>query len=715
MYLHQFQSALKRSTTNGIMLVAAASACAADSYTGPPPKFDPRPRVAISADELKELKASPEFAAKRDSAINAAQPLITSPISVPDGYGGWVFDYACRDDGTSLHAISPKEHECPKCKKRYTGEREVIAYRCLQHHELERAITKLAWAYTLSGDDPFAKETKRILLKLADDYHTYPARRDRWGRTGWLAMLGGRRYVQSLDESVGVIELAKAYDATRDSSVWTDAERAHVEKDFFRATAESLLKFTQPHNHQTWYNAGLVAIASALADEELLLRVINMNRGVLDQLANNVGSDGLWNEGTMAYHNYALQPLVQTADMTRRLGMNLYEHPKLKLMITGPLHAAYPNGQFPAINDSDRGDVRMFDWAFAWAKKTYGAALDTSLPKTSEALEDAGLAILRAGEGTNAACAFLDYGPHGGGHGHYDKLNLMLYANGREWLLDPGRITYSHKEYKTWVKETAAHNTVTLGGASQTATTGRLLWLKQGDGWAACAAESDGAYQGVTLRRFLFLTPDFLVDVFDVKAERNVQMDWFAHAVSDKLTNSLGIRGKPKSPGNANGYQHLKDGIAYSVRESSRWEFVADKTRLCVWLDTSHPEEIFTTVGIGYTVDQKVPCLIRRRHARQARFVAVYDLRGSGDQIRAVRTERDPLREPKVEVETAAGSYAIRLSPKEPRVERPCAFDCFRLDHLGLKSDCAGNEDRIDRSAAGRKEDVVLATDRRDL
>ena len=103
--------------------------------------------------------------------------------------------------------------------------------------------------------------------------------------------------------------------------------------------------------------------------------------------------------------------------------------------------------------------------------------------------------------------------PHGGGHGHFDKLNLMLYANGREWLLDPGRLAYNFPEYKTWVKETVAHNTVTLGGQSQRATTGKLLFLQQGNGFSACGAQSEGAYAGARLTRFLLLTPDFLAAV----------------------------------------------------------------------------------------------------------------------------------------------------------------------------------------------------------
>jgi len=650
---------------------ACCIACSAADYTGAPPRFDSSPRVAITAAELKERKSAPDFTVHRDAALKTAQPHLDHPLPIPQGYGGWAFDYACPADGATLRAVTSKEHECPKCKKRYTGDREVIAYRCVQHYALERGAFDLAWAYALSGDEAFAREVRRILLKLADDYPTYPARRDRWGRTGLLAPLGGRRYVQSLDEAVGVIRLAKAYDLTRQSPAWNDAERRRVEKDFLRATADSLLKFTQPHNHQTWYNAGLIAIASALGDADLLMQVVTMNRGVLHQLEHNVGPDGLWNEGAMAYHNYALQPLIETAEITRRLGMNLHEHSKLRAMIVCPLHAAYPNGQFPAINDSDRGDVRMFEWAFQWARKIYGAALDTTVPRQSEALEGVGLAALRVGEGTNAVCAFLDYGPHGGGHGHFDKLNLMLYANGREWLLDPGRLTYSHKEYKTWVKTTAAHNTVTVDGNSQAPAAGRLLWWKQGNGWAACAAECNAAYRGVLLRRYLCLTQSFLIDVFDVTAERAAQMDWFTHVLADRVASVESVQGKPRSPGNVHGYQHFTDSVAYSMRGPTRWDFASGKTVLRLWFAGDGPEDTFAANGIGYTIDQKVPCLIRRRHARQTRFVAVYDLSAKNDAVLAVRADGNLNQVVLAEVETGNGTWVVRLTSSGPEVKAP--------------------------------------------
>src|SRR5262249_35775878 len=102
----------------------------------------------------------------------------------------------------------------------------------------------------------------------------------------------------------------------------------------------------------------------------------------------------------------------------------------------------------------------------------------------------------------------------------------------------------------------------------------------------------------------------------------------------------------------------------------TRWDFVADKTLLRMWLDSSEPEELFGVIGIGYNVDQKVPCLVRRRQARQTRFVAAYDLSGSGTEIRRLRSELLVDREPKTEVETREGLLVVRFTSNEPLVER---------------------------------------------
>jgi hypothetical protein len=648
-----------------VLLALASAACAQAART---PVFRDPPRLAITAEELAAVKAAADFAAKRDAMAKSAEELLAKPPVLPEGYAEWSFYYACPDDGTDLNAISLTEHECGKCKKRYTDDRTVAAYRAWLHYALERATETFGWAYAYTGDDRFAAGAQRILLKLADDYKSYPDRRDRWGRTGMMARLGGRRFVQSLDEAVGTVRLAKGYDLTRTSKVWTDAQRKHVEEDFFRATGDTLLRFNQDiNNHQTWYNAGLMCIASVLGDAAMVERVLTMKGGFDDQLARSVGEDGLWYEGTIAYHNYALQAMVEIADAGRRMGLPLHEAPKFRLMIEGPARAAYPDGRFPAINDSDPASVDVFRWAYDWAAKVYNepdfATKTGVVPTKSDVLEESGLAILRQGEGKEAVCAMMDFGPHGGGHGHFDKLGIMLFANGREWLLDPGRLTYSHKEYKTWVKETAAHNTVALGGRSQAATTGKLVWVREGDAperWTACAAESDKAYDGALLRRCLLLTPTMLVDVFDVSTPEVTQIDWLAHALSENVT----IEGDPltltpASPGNENGYQHFTEGMSLVAQGNTTWSFKAGNARLTVHLHHDQPETLFTAKGIGYHTSQLVPTLIRRREAKQTRFVTVYDLSGKGDAVRRVREGEGGA----IVIDTPGGPRSVSFTP----------------------------------------------------
>ena len=397
-----------------------------------------------------------------------------------------------------------------------------------------------------------------------------------------------------------------------------------------------------------------------------------MRGGFHDQLARSVDRDGLWYEGAMAYQNYALQAMVEIVDAGRRLGMPLERDPKFLVLLKGPLNYAYPNGQFPAINDSDSIALGSFEWSFRWAQATYPdwpGQPTPPIPTRSVNLADAGLAVLRRGSGAGAATAMLDYGPHGGGHGHFDKLGLVLFAGGREWLLDPGRLTYSHKEYKTWVKETVAHNTVTLGGRSQAATKGELLWFDAQDRYVACAARSERAYLGAVLTRYLLATDKMLVDLFEVESTEPTQIDWLAHAQSEHLQ-PVEDRGEPapSALGDHDGYQHLTAGRAWQIAGPSSWDFIAGPdARLRVWLAGPEREQVAAAVGIGYSIDAKVPCLVRRVVGRGARFAAVYDLRGKGEFVRGLQVA-GPAGE--LLVDTADGRWTVGFTPQKVSVGR---------------------------------------------
>ncbi len=633
----------------------------------PSPVFEAPPRLAITQSEFAKLKAQPDFATKRDAAIKAGEALLAAPVQLPDNFAEWIFYYACADDGTPLKALNPQEHQCPKCGKIFTDERTRAAYRTTLHYACEAATQTLGWAYLYSGDERFAVEVKRILLTLAAQYPSYPPRHDRWGGKGEDARWGGRRYVQSLDEGVGIIKLAKGYDLTRTAATWTPSEKTLVERDLFGLTAQTLLHFNQDiNNHQTWYNAGLMAIASVCGDAALVNKVLTMRGGYYDQLNRSLGRDGLWYEGAMVYHAYALQAMREIVDAGRRLHLPLHKEPKLRAMLLGPINAAYPNGAFPVINDSDPVNINIFNDDFAWAREVFqepGFAT-TKASTQSIDLPDAGLAILRQGEGEGANSVFLDYGLHGAGHGHFDKLNITLYANGREWLLDPGRIGYNHKEYLSWAKHTAAHNTVSLGGKNQRPTLGRLLWLQNGEGFSAAAAESDGAYLDSVLRRYLLLTPGFLADVFEVEGNEVQQTDWLTHAVAAALkpVDELGAS-VSQSPGSEFGYQHYTEVQKWDTAKTTQWDFLADDKkpdalRLRMWILDNEPQELFSTFGIGNSVNQKTPTLIRRRSVKNTRFVTLYDLSGQGNGIVAAKWDGKTL-----VVQTPQGNREIVFSP----------------------------------------------------
>lgn len=668
--------------------LAASPAWTAERTVSEPTFAEP-PRLAITAAEFAQLKASPDYEKTKAEAIRKAEELLTNPPPLPDGPASWIFYYASPENGERLVPISPTEHRDPRTGKIYNDERTNAAYRALVHEKVENSALSLAWAYAYTGDNRYAEGTRRILLKLAEDYPNYPDRVDRWGRKGGLAPLGARRYVQSLDEAYGVIKLAKAYDLTRLSSAYSEADRHRIETDFFRLTADTLLRFNQGiNNHQTWYNAGLMAIASVLADGELAKKVLTMPGGYYDQLERSIGSDGLWYEGTLAYHNYAMAAMIELVDAGRRLGWPMDDEPKFRQLFTAPLYSAYPDGTLPAINDSDAANLGLFGNVWTWAWKHWrdpqfaqalargdekklkallgpDAKVEWPLRLRSQALEAAGLVALRMGEGKSAVAAFIDFGPHGGGHGHFDKLNLMLFANGREWLLDPGRLTYSQPEYQSWVKTTAAHNTVTIGGRNQSASTGRLLFLQTEENFAAAAVESDQAYSGTSLRRWLLLTPEFLVDIFDVKTSAKKQIDWLAHARSKRLENVAGTPlEKVASPlGERDGYPHLTALFTAAPGENSQWDFVTEKDqRLRVHLLPESGETLFTGNSIGYQVTEKVPTLIRRRSAATTRFVTVYDLSGNGSAVQGI--EPIPGDQSGVCLLTSRGIFNAKFGPE---------------------------------------------------
>ncbi len=549
----------------------------------------PSPRVLLDAGDLERIEAlcgRARWAGDvRDGIVRAAADWPASHSQryglaewrlPPDG-GQWTLWYVCPRHGVSLTFRPPDQHICPVDNERFTGwpYDEVIYAR--RHNDNASAARDNGLAFRLSGRMEFALAAKRILLAYADAYLSYPIK-DTNNRPD--ARSGGRVGAQTLDEAVWLIPVAWAYDLIASSCVLDASERAHIERDLLRAAVQVIRRNDAGQsNWQSWHNAAVGAAGFALDDAGLVAQAIDGPSGFRFQMRESVFEDGLWYEGAWGYHFYALEPLWLLAEMGAHNGFDLYAEWPLRKMFEAPLKFALPDWSLAPFNDSRSVSILGYDrfYEVAWRRyddPLFAALLGRaarpreallwgaeSLPRTpppaleSEVFTASGNALLRA-PGSDHVIAFK-FGPHGGWHGHYDKLSFVSFARGGTMAVDPGTQSYAAPTHNTWDKVTVAHNTVVVDEKTQREAAGRLLAFATAGPMTAVRASAGEAYREAALERTLFLAPEYAVDAFTARSVDGQQhrFDWVYH--NDGQAASPLRREPYKSFPSSNGYQHL--------------------------------------------------------------------------------------------------------------------------------------------------------------
>jgi hypothetical protein len=120
-------------------------------------------------------------------------------------------------------------------------------------------------------------------------------------------------------------------------------------------------------------------------------------------------------------------------------------------------------------------------------------------------LDAQGYAILRQG----SRYVGLECGAYGGGHGHPDRLNLILHADGEYWLPDLGTGSYVSRDL-FWYRSTLAHNAPRLDGVSQPMADAAGEYFDRSGSWSWVR----GKYGECT--RTVVAGPDYVVDVVEL-------------------------------------------------------------------------------------------------------------------------------------------------------------------------------------------------------
>lgn len=518
-------------------------------------------------------------------------------MSLPPEGGQWWHYYVCPSTGVRLRFEPPNGHVCPSDNRRFSGWPYDQVIYSERHDALANAARDLALAFRLTGKRVYAERSAWILMAYAQQYRALPLH-DKDGRN---SRTGGRVHSQTLDEAIWLIPLAWAYDLLSGADFLSDEEQEVISNDLLREAATTIARYDAGQsNWQSWHNAGMAAVAFALDDPELIAKVIDGPSGFRFQLRKSVSSDGFWYEGSFTYHYYALDALWQTAEMAARAGgLDLFQEPGFAAMFSAPAQFALPDGTLAPFNDATTVNLKNYsrwyesayarwgDPLFAWLAGSRGRGKEALLfgnPElgqgqnvalSSTLFPNAGYAVLRS---PSQHTLILKFGPHGGGHGHYDKLSFVSYARDGILAVDPGTQAYAAPTHATWDLQTVAHNTVVVDERSQGEATGNLLASQFGENYSFVRADAGAAYRNARLSRSILLTNEYALDLFTAEstdgAEHN--FDWVYHNAGEVWTD-LPLAAGANLP-RTNGYQHLSNNRSAPTEDD--WQLRFDGARL---------------------------------------------------------------------------------------------------------------------------------------
>ncbi len=486
-----------------------------------------------------------------------------------------------------------------------------------KHDLISRNAGTLGIAYTLSGDMKYARRAAEILVGYAERYDAYPEHK------GANKNDTGKVMAQRLSEAMWLIPLIEGYDYIHDSGALTAADHQKIENQLLRPAITFIWRkdpavevaerdkknkdwrtaMPEPGNGKpvgnwlNFYNSATMMTGAVLGDQNMLDLAAANFRALLAQ---GIGSDGMWGEGAIGYQMFALTAMVSGFEAAARQGIDLwgFDNNRLKMLFDSPLRYSYPDGSAPGINDSSR--ARLGDWstmvydyaylryqdpAYAYLTNISPRQLHMSqavyfptriydvLPEPqastypSTVFENLGYAILRQPN----VFALMDYGQHGGVHGHYDKLNLILYAQGDggkgdELGGEPVFHRYEDALHNEWTAETVAHNTMSVDESAQMATTGKLLVFEDTPGLKVMRAQAV-AYPGALSDRTVVVTPDAVIDLYHGRSAFKRTWDR-SFRYNGTLNGFPATVGAPL--GKNDGFQHLK--VAARQAADKNWQ-----------------------------------------------------------------------------------------------------------------------------------------------
>lgn len=403
-----------------------------------------------------------------------------------------------------------------------------VAYYCHWHwlRHIIPAVHNLARAYLLTGERRYAHKALVMLCRIADYYPDMDHNKQSRYATEFVPSYTGK-IVNAIWETGVATNLAEAVDYVWDAidedaelqhSLGKDADaiRQHLYSNLLMEFVKAIKEYRISGNYGM-HQKTLLTTAIVSQDPELLKWAVDYllhntgdrytHEGLQFALTNLFFREGMGHESAPGYHFLWNQEVARICTYLLRAGVNLFEHPVVRRLFYYPFEMSAAEGFTPTIGDTGSVEVSRIDlpaWMAEIAYRQYRDPLftplipkpqgnaerayaqfddlfqpavsplpstqpDTSPYERSRLLGDYGLAILRGGPRGNRRALTLYYGWAGGGHGHYDRLNIELFAFGRKLLPDLGypQFAADDPEPPGWTQHTVSHCTVMIDAQRQ--------------------------------------------------------------------------------------------------------------------------------------------------------------------------------------------------------------------------------------------------------
>lgn len=324
-------------------------------------------------------------------------------------------------------------------------------------------------------------------------------------------------------------------------------------------------RFSSANNHLIAEAGGMFLIGTLAPDLPGARRLADKGRRILEREASRqFHADGVGAEQSPTYTAFTLEWYLLAALVGDAAGRPLSEAVRTRLALAGePLRAMMDrNGHVPRIGDDDEGRVIVTPVAYeeGYVASVLGAlAAMTGAtqiapprprrdlrsfffghPQAGAAMENGirsfdagGYSVVRETAAGREVVLTFDHGPLGhlsiAAHGHADALAIWLHVDGRPVLVDAGTYLYgSGGGVRDGFRSTAAHNTLTIGGASSSIPAGPFNWRQKAGAWREPSGtrELRGRHDGYLAR-------------FGVIHERRLTWDETTITIEDRLLGRL--------------------------------------------------------------------------------------------------------------------------------------------------------------------------------